>query len=734
MATTHALQVTKPHTPAAISGSPQDYLPDVDPKAVEQALLIGDISQMTDAQRIAYYVATCRSLGLNALTKPFQALKTDDGKVILYPDKGCAEQLRKLHRVSVHVLGREVLDDLYIVTVRATTPDGREEESQGIVPIAKAKGTWEDYEYRGEKKRRFKAALDTQGQEIMVRLSATERATAMMKCECVPLHSEILTREGWKTYDQARIGEEVLAYDVGTDACHWTPLLNITVHDGLPMARLFSPKGIFDVACTPEHSWAIQHASNRRAELVQANRLKPSHHIVLAAALQDSDVSLLQPVEAAILGWAVTDGTITRVGNSVRIGICQSKEQHFESIRNLVGAAAPATKEFVSPARPRTFPTGRTYDTTPQHWWYLPSALSRLILQRAQFQTVEDLPRLVTRLDHAARQAMLQAMMMAEAAQAHRFANTSRAIMDAFQILCTLEGYALGQETPRPQVMTQVQKQARFCAARFLNLAVGNVAPAWCPTTGYGTWVMRQNGRVLITGNTKAKRRVTLAICGLGLPDQDCDEDGAAHPMTLALHAAAVPAEQVKTRDQHIADLYGDAPATPAACSQTPPPTDPTQAAVQALNALHTQHGRNEDWIRRYWPKMAKRFQVAMSVQLTPDQLQGLYQEAAAYYAQQAAQEAPGSTHVSRDAPDATPGADIPTGQPEAAGVGTDAWRGMLAGLLGDLQDSTLAREAQSVLEDADATEAHGTEMVSRVLAALESQDAYEPDVLPLEE
>jgi hypothetical protein len=177
MATTDtmALTTTTPQT--------ADYLPPVDVKAVEQAMLIGDISQMTDEQRIAYYVAVCRSVGLNPLSKPFQALKGDDGKVTLYADKGCAEQLRKLHRVSVHVLGREFLDDLYIVTVRATTPDGREEESQGVVPIAKAKGVWEDYEYRGEKKRRFKAVLTSDGQEQMVKLSATERATAMMRCE-----------------------------------------------------------------------------------------------------------------------------------------------------------------------------------------------------------------------------------------------------------------------------------------------------------------------------------------------------------------------------------------------------------------------------------------------------------------------------------------------------------------------------------------------------------------------
>jgi hypothetical protein len=168
--------------PAAPIATP-DYLPPVDPKAVEQAMLIGDLSQMTDQQRIAYYVAVCRSVGLNPLTKPFQALKGDDGKLSLYPDKGCAEQLRKLHRVSTKVLGRDFFDGLYVVTVQASTPDGRTEESQAVVPLMKAKGRWEDYEYRGQQRRRFKAEIDQDGQDVQIPLSPTERATAMMRCE-----------------------------------------------------------------------------------------------------------------------------------------------------------------------------------------------------------------------------------------------------------------------------------------------------------------------------------------------------------------------------------------------------------------------------------------------------------------------------------------------------------------------------------------------------------------------
>jgi hypothetical protein len=162
---------------------PTDYLPPVDPKAVEQAMLIGDLSQMTDEQRIAYYVAVCRSVGLNPLTKPFQALKGDDGKLSLYPDKGCAEQLRKLHRVSTKVLGRDFFEGLYIVTVQASTPDGRTEEAQAVVPLVKPKGRWEEYDYRGQQRRRFKAEVDQEGQEVQIPLSPTERATSMMRCE-----------------------------------------------------------------------------------------------------------------------------------------------------------------------------------------------------------------------------------------------------------------------------------------------------------------------------------------------------------------------------------------------------------------------------------------------------------------------------------------------------------------------------------------------------------------------
>jgi hypothetical protein len=70
--------------------------PQVSPEVLEQVLIGGDLSGLTEAQRLAYYKAVCQSLGLNPLSKPFEYLWLN-GKLRLYALRDCADQLRRLH-------------------------------------------------------------------------------------------------------------------------------------------------------------------------------------------------------------------------------------------------------------------------------------------------------------------------------------------------------------------------------------------------------------------------------------------------------------------------------------------------------------------------------------------------------------------------------------------------------------------------------------------------------------
>lgn len=106
---------------------------------IENVMLAGDLSKLQPAQRVSYYRAVCESLHLNPLTKPFEYL-TLNGKLVMYATRNCTDQLRKTHGVSIRIVSRERLEDIYVVTAQATLADGRTDESIGAVPIANLKG------------------------------------------------------------------------------------------------------------------------------------------------------------------------------------------------------------------------------------------------------------------------------------------------------------------------------------------------------------------------------------------------------------------------------------------------------------------------------------------------------------------------------------------------------------------------------------------------------------------
>src|SRR5918996_3901944 len=113
--------------------------PSLPSEVMEQIVLGGDLAGLNAAQRAEYYGAVCRSLGLNPLTKPFEYL-TLNGKLRLYALRDCADQLRRLHAISIYIANRERISDIYVVTARAKDRQGREDESTGAVTVGTLKG------------------------------------------------------------------------------------------------------------------------------------------------------------------------------------------------------------------------------------------------------------------------------------------------------------------------------------------------------------------------------------------------------------------------------------------------------------------------------------------------------------------------------------------------------------------------------------------------------------------
>jgi hypothetical protein len=108
-------------------------------QGVESALIEGDLGKLSDADRVAYYLKVCESLGLNPLTKPFDYLRLN-GKLILYARKDCTEQLRSLRNITVDRVDFAFNEGLVIVTTYLRTPAGRIDSAIGAVAVQGLQG------------------------------------------------------------------------------------------------------------------------------------------------------------------------------------------------------------------------------------------------------------------------------------------------------------------------------------------------------------------------------------------------------------------------------------------------------------------------------------------------------------------------------------------------------------------------------------------------------------------
>ena len=99
----------------------------------------GDLTGLTDKQKADYYLYRCRQEGLNPASQPFVYMK-QQGKEILYGGKNAADQLRKLHGITIRIVDQRQIQDVWQVTVETTDPNGRTDTDFGVVTLGNLKG------------------------------------------------------------------------------------------------------------------------------------------------------------------------------------------------------------------------------------------------------------------------------------------------------------------------------------------------------------------------------------------------------------------------------------------------------------------------------------------------------------------------------------------------------------------------------------------------------------------
>ena len=112
---------------------------EINKKAIESALMDGDLSKLSPDEKLAHYQSVCTTIGLNPLTQPFQYI-TLNGKLKMYALKGATDQLRKIYSINCLITNNEKTEDIHIITVKVTDSKGRTDEDMGFAKVAGLKG------------------------------------------------------------------------------------------------------------------------------------------------------------------------------------------------------------------------------------------------------------------------------------------------------------------------------------------------------------------------------------------------------------------------------------------------------------------------------------------------------------------------------------------------------------------------------------------------------------------
>ena len=217
---------------------------------------------------------------------------------------------------------------------------------------------------------------------------------------CVPTDCEILTREGWKTYDKLSIGEEVMGYDVESHTQQWTTVEDISTFDyNGQMMSISKSKCGAEWLFTPDHRWPVRRITANGGQgdrkMVKGYEMRSNHSVPYTAPMTswESD-NVFSSRDAAVIGWLVTDGHMRKKDWA----IYQSEKKFTNVIRGLLGE--DSLKEYAHP------------DTGVVRFTIRAAYVNEL--KAKGFRSHEDLSRIIGRLSQPAAKAMWKAMYQAD--------------------------------------------------------------------------------------------------------------------------------------------------------------------------------------------------------------------------------------------------------------------------------------------------------------------------------
>jgi hypothetical protein len=336
---------------------------------------------------------------------------------------------------------------------------------------------------------------------------------------CLPMHTKVLTKAGWKEYGEITEGEELLSFNQKT---------GLVESDIVLQKHLFTDKEVLSYGnkwdkfeCTEDHRWYGWRRSRQKGKpskkvygYFHASEITQEHNIVLTAPWVGNQTSNFTDAECALLGWITSDGYLKWSEKSeqtscakgkrkaVIVNISQADSKYWKELEQVldeVGAVYVKDRKDV--------PNGNTINT-----YRLSSKWSRPFLDRVLPGRLDkheiDWVKVILSMTRSNLLAFYNAFYLGDGNMlgnqeiiGQNKGNICDAVITAAQLLGNGR-VSLRDRNDCPSPMSSIRVQKRkHITCQELSVTSKGVQDTFCLTTRNGSFIIWQDGFIGITGN-----------------------------------------------------------------------------------------------------------------------------------------------------------------------------------------------------------------------------------------
>jgi len=337
---------------------------------------------------------------------------------------------------------------------------------------------------------------------------------------CVDTETEILTKDGWKKYDEIGYGTECLTLNTETHLAEWGNVQDVKVFDGeWDMVRMKSKS--HDSFTTSNHRWFTKWLGNQKNwdwRWKTSSTFSDNDYVPTALPVTNlPETPKYTDALVELVAWYWTEGSRFSRGGVNRGGEISQNDNHnadriYAALYETFGPPSESMREGRKNNRGPKWKDWKQRSNADcwdaRGYFQLNGPALAPILEIVQGQDKIVSASFVAALTKSQLKLFVETSLAADGANVGASLMISQSKwqrLEPLQMACQLLGYqTVLRKTPQygPEYgsLTIFQRYNQFHPKNLVQEEKWS-GRVWCPTTNNGTWFARRNGTVYATGN-----------------------------------------------------------------------------------------------------------------------------------------------------------------------------------------------------------------------------------------